>query len=132
MDALKAEGAAALASNDVPLALEKYQCALAFANTNAEKGAIESNLSFVELKLSNFTTPRCAARRPRRGSSPARRAYLIDSKNRRGSYRGPPPASPTALTAAVGTPFSRRAASRLVDLTKNTHLLPRVSPISSI
>ena len=31
MDALKAEGAAALASNDVPLAL--VQCALAFANT---------------------------------------------------------------------------------------------------
>ena len=26
-----------LASNDVPLALEKYQCALAFANTNVEK-----------------------------------------------------------------------------------------------
>ena len=61
MDALKAEGAAALASNDVPLALEKYQCALAFANTDAEKGAIKINLSFVELKLSRFydgKTPR--------------------------------------------------------------------------
>ena len=62
MDALKAEGAAALASNDVPLALEKYQCALAFANTNAEKGAIESNLSFVELKLSNFTMAKLRAK----------------------------------------------------------------------
>ena len=62
MDALKAEGAAALASNDVPLALEKYQCALAFANTSAEKGAIESNLSFVELKLSNFTMAKLRAK----------------------------------------------------------------------
>ena len=62
MDALKAEGAAALASHNLSLALEKYQCALAFANTNAEKGAIESNLSLVELKLAKMPMAKLRAK----------------------------------------------------------------------
>ena len=62
MDALKDEGAAALASHNLSLALEKYQCALAFANTNAEKGAIESNLSLVELKLAKMPMAKLRAK----------------------------------------------------------------------
>ena len=62
MDALKAEGAVALASHNLYLALEKYQCALAFANTNAEKGAIESNLSLVELKLAKMPMAKLRAK----------------------------------------------------------------------
>ena len=62
MDALKAEGAAALASNKLSVALEKYQCALAFANTNDDKGAIESNLSLVELKLAKMQMAKLRAK----------------------------------------------------------------------
>ena len=54
MDSLKAEAASGLASGNLQIAYEKYQCALVLAKTPHDKGALESNLSLVELKRGNI------------------------------------------------------------------------------